>query len=319
MTKEQKKALRGLIGGIGFIFLLIGTLTNLYSTNVGVIIALAVWVVVIPALGVMGFGVEKGTTEAAGNRKSSGLAIFIIVSVIVIVLLLIVASIVGLIISGSFNKSSSGNLITETRSVSNFSKIELEGYGNLIIDQTGKESLEIEADEKMINNIKTRVVGDSLRIEIDKPWTFWGFFVTGRKINYHLTVDELESIKVSGSASIQTKGLKANRLDIRVKGSGRGNMAIDVKDLDVDVSGSGRFNFSGKAQRQDIRISGSGEHNAKRLESKTVDVTISGSGRGVVRASDELDVTISGSGDLQYLGSPTVSENISGSGNVSKY
>lgn len=145
VTHEQKKALRGLIGGMGFIFLLIGTLTNLYSTNVGIIIALAIWIVAIPALGVLGYGVEKGTTETSGSRKSSGLTIFIIVSVIVIILLLIVAAIVGLIVSGSFNKSSPGNLITETRSVSNFSEIELEGHGNLIIDQTGKESLEIEA------------------------------------------------------------------------------------------------------------------------------------------------------------------------------
>ncbi len=43
MDKGKGKALGGLIFGIGLIFLLIGTMTQVYSTTTGVIFALAIW------------------------------------------------------------------------------------------------------------------------------------------------------------------------------------------------------------------------------------------------------------------------------------
>lgn len=45
MDKSKRKALGGLIFGIGLIFLLIGAMTQVYSTTTGVIIALAVWII----------------------------------------------------------------------------------------------------------------------------------------------------------------------------------------------------------------------------------------------------------------------------------
>ncbi len=62
-------------------------LTDLYSTSVGTIVALTIWVVVIPALGVLGFGAGKETDETEGSRKSSGLAILITVGVFITIFL----------------------------------------------------------------------------------------------------------------------------------------------------------------------------------------------------------------------------------------
>lgn len=45
MDKSKRKALGGLIFGLGLIFLLIGAMTQAYSTTTGVIIALAIWIV----------------------------------------------------------------------------------------------------------------------------------------------------------------------------------------------------------------------------------------------------------------------------------
>jgi len=319
MNNEQKKALRGVIGGLGVIFLLVGAMTDLYSTNVGVLIALVIWLVGLPALGVFGFGVEKETGEAGAKSSSTGTIVVIVIGAVAIVALFTFAGLWALISSiDSIDGSPSGDVVSESRNVSDFNRVELRGSGNLIIDQTGEESLEIEADENLIGRIETRVIGDTLRIRVKDRWLVWPFWSSNR-IKYHLSVDELERISISGSGSVKTKSLEADSLGLHISGSGEGDLSVDVKRLDVSVSGSGEFILSGKAGKQKLTISGSGDYDAKELKSKTADITISGSGKGIVNATEELDIIISGSGDLQYLGRPSINQRISGSGDISQY
>ena len=45
MDSDRKRAIGGLVFGVGLIVLLIGAMTNVYSTNIGVIAMLAIWFV----------------------------------------------------------------------------------------------------------------------------------------------------------------------------------------------------------------------------------------------------------------------------------
>ncbi len=45
MKKNEKEALVKLLGGVGFIVLLIGLFTNLYEFMYGLIAAIAVWII----------------------------------------------------------------------------------------------------------------------------------------------------------------------------------------------------------------------------------------------------------------------------------
>jgi hypothetical protein len=45
MTVNAKRAIVGLVGGLGLIFLLIGALTDVYRTVIGVIIMFVCWLV----------------------------------------------------------------------------------------------------------------------------------------------------------------------------------------------------------------------------------------------------------------------------------
>ena len=45
MTVNAKRAIVGLVGGLGLIFLLIGALTDVYRTVIGVIILFVCWLV----------------------------------------------------------------------------------------------------------------------------------------------------------------------------------------------------------------------------------------------------------------------------------
>ncbi len=212
----------------------------------------------------------------------------------------------------------SGNIITEARDVAGFNRIELSGRGNLLIDQSGDESLNIEAEDNIIDRIETVVEGNTLKIRFKREWSIRQLWPT-KDINYHLTVADIEHIGISGSGYIETENISTDELTIGINGSGKGSLGVSVKKLDLNVSGSGRFVFKGTAEEQKVNINGSGNYDAKDLASKKAEFRTSGSGKGIINASDELSVNISGSGNVRYIGSPVISQKISGSGSISQY
>ena len=189
-----------------------------------------------------------------------------------------------------------GNVTSEPRDVSGFDEVELQGVGKLYIEQTGSESLTVEAEESILPKIRTEVVNNRLIIG-SKPNAN---IQTTEPINYELTVKDLSALEVSGLGTVEAEG-------------------ISTKKLASTISGSGTIEISGRADSQEIDISGTGSFQAKDLESKETRISVSGSGSALVNASDELDAEVSGSGSVQYIGDPTVNQIVSGAGRVSKY
>jgi Putative auto-transporter adhesin, head GIN domain len=189
----------------------------------------------------------------------------------------------------------SGQLATESRPVSGFTKVELSGMGELAIEKTGTESLTISAEDNILPRLTSEVSGDTLTLGA-KPNTS---IVPTKPITYSLTVKDLTGLAVSGSGSIHVPNLTTAALSI-------------------ELSGSGTITASGTVNDQDLEISGSGHYQAEQLMSKTTKAVISGSGTASVVATDVLDVKISGSGTLTYSGNPQIKQEISGSGKLIK-
>jgi Putative auto-transporter adhesin, head GIN domain len=190
----------------------------------------------------------------------------------------------------------SGQLASESRPVTGFTKVELSGTGELTIEKTGTESLAISAEDNILPLLTSEVSGDTLALGTKRNTEI----VTTKPINYALTVKDLTGLTLSGSGNIRVSNLSTTELTTK-------------------ISGSGTITASGTADDQDLDISGSGRYQADQLASKTVNAGISGSGTASVLVSDALDVRISGSGTLTYSGDPTrVTQDVSGSGKLIK-
>jgi hypothetical protein len=189
----------------------------------------------------------------------------------------------------------SGKVVSQTRKVTGFTKVELSGSGELTIEKTGVESLTISAEDNLLPQLTSEVSGDTLTLGT-KPNTT---VVPTKPITYSLTVKDLNGIAVSGSGSVRVSSLTTNSLTTQISGSGTISASGTVNDQAVDISGSGRYQ-------------------AEQLTSKTAKVQISGSGHASVLATDLLDVKISGSGTLTYGGNPQITQEISGSGKLIK-
>lgn len=228
------------------------------------------------------------------------------IGIIVLLILVVCAS--------GCTETGSGNVVKESRTVSNFKYITLNGDINLIITQGSTETLTIEADDSVIQNVKTEVKNNRLTISYVPP----SAQVT-KEVNVYLTVKDLNSIDIYGSGTVKAANIETNKLNVYISGSGNAyinNLSADQ--LTANISGSGSIEVSGKVQSQNIKIDGSGEYLAKTLESTDAVIVITGSGDATLNSTEKLNITIEGSGKVSYTGDPQVKQNISGSGTVNK-
>jgi Putative auto-transporter adhesin, head GIN domain len=190
----------------------------------------------------------------------------------------------------------SGQISSEPRQVSGFTKVELTGNGELTIEQTGTESLTISAAENILPRVSSEVSGDTLVLGPERIIQI----LPSKPITYALTVKDLTGLAISGSGSVNVSKLATPSLSSK-------------------ISGSGTMTANGTADNQDLDLSGSGRYRAEQLIGKRVKVAISGSGSADVHATEVLDIQMSGSGTLSYTGNPPqITQEISGSGKVIK-
>jgi hypothetical protein len=190
----------------------------------------------------------------------------------------------------------SGNVVNESRTVSGFTKIDLSGAGDVIIEQNGTEALTIEAEDNLIPKLTSEVVNGTLRLGEKSNLTNH----LTKPVTYRVSMKDVSGLMISGSGTVTAS-------------------TITAPSLAVDLSGSGKITVGGTVEQQHLKISGSGEYRAKDLQTKVASAQISGSGNATVTVSDKLDAQLSGSGQLTYYGNPPqVTREVSGSGRVTK-
>lgn len=210
----------------------------------------------------------------------------------------------------------SGNVITESRSVSNFHKVDLAGFGELSITQGDTESLTIETDDNLLPLIETKVENGVLSIGPDSKRGAISVNPT-HSIKYALHVKNLDALEISGAGNVNAPSLKSDTFTINTSGAGNLNLQqFETKTLTTSVSGAGNILLAGQVETQAATLSGFGNYDASNLKSTAADIRLSGAGNATVWASGTLNVQISGAGSVSYYGTPQVSQTISGIGAV---
>lgn len=208
-----------------------------------------------------------------------------------------------------------GDVITKTRPVGTFDKVDAGGEFDIYLTQGPAEDLTLEGQENVLAELSTQVRGNTLYIKYDKNR------VRVNKIpKIYITTAQLSGLKISGANSV--RGLsdwEVNNLKIDASGSGNINLRVkNANNIDTHISGSADIYLAGTAEELDMDISGSGTIKAFDLSTKNAEVKVSGSGKCELTVSERLSANISGSGKVRYKGNPAVNTKISGSGSVSQ-
>jgi len=208
----------------------------------------------------------------------------------------------------------------QDRKISGFHAIASSGSFDVVLRQGSSESVKVEADADVINEIVTEVKNGILMIH-SKNSHGWnsGNFWNNRKTTIYVIAKDLNSIGLSGSGDLKIQDqFNANSLQLKLSGSGDFQGKVNVKTLEAAISGSGDFNIGGRADESTVSISGSGDFDASNLMTKSTAIRVSGSGDANIYASEKIDASVSGSGDIHYGGHPkSVSKVVHGSGDVS--
>lgn len=204
----------------------------------------------------------------------------------------------------------------EIRKLKAFDKVKFSGPGTLTIIQCDETVLTIDAPERFINNIKSAVVDETLRLVYQNSQVI-SLGAYREKINYELRVRDLKDIKFNGNGRVNIVDLDNDFLNLSLAGSGEISVAqLTADHLSAKLTGSGQIKVVGDVEMQNLTITGSGSFIAEGLVSDFADVNVSGSGNAIVSVSEELNVKITGSGQVTYTGYPGIEKLISGSGKL---
>lgn len=248
-----------------------------------------------------------------------------------------------------------GSQVRQTRSVSRFTRLELDGIGHVHVAQGAEESLTVEAPEQLIEWIETRVDGDTLRFSLRAG--FRRHDVGKVPIRYEVGMRDVGELGICGAGSITTGPLHCGDLELEIDGTGKisipevaadaltlridGAGTIDIGRSDVprqriniggaghvvleethgdtlttDVDGAGTIDASGTMCEIRVGLNGMGTLRLEELESERATIRIDGTGKVAVWANASLDVRIDGFGKLRFRGDPTVTAKTGGFGRI---
>jgi hypothetical protein len=188
----------------------------------------------------------------------------------------------------------SGTSKIEQRNVTGFNEIEAGGAMNLKVDAGKEFSVTVEADDNLLQYIKTEVSGNTLKIYSE------GKISPTAKLNVKISMPALEGLDVSGASEANIVNVKADLLELK-------------------ASGASEINIVGEANELKAEASGASEINAENLRTVSADVDASGASSAIVSANDRLAADASGASKIYYTGEPkNIKQNASGASSINK-
>lgn len=228
--------------------------------------------------------------------------------------LLIVTATILLLVSCR-HTTGSGNIITETRNTESFDAISVGGSFDVEVKMGDTRSVQVEADDNIMEYIQTRVSGNTLKISTENLHSY-----SNVHMKVYVTVTELKAISASASAEVKGENVLRNNEKLVFKASSSSiiKAEVDAPEIVTDANSSATIEIRGRTKTHTSEVSSSAEIKAFNLLSENTTATASSSGSMEVHASVSLNAKASSSGDIEYKGGATVSKSENSSGSVEK-
>ena len=198
-------------------------------------------------------------------------------------LLVVVAAVVAGCGSSARQSSSSikgsGKVVSVSRDVPSFTKIDLRGAATISVTVGKKTAVAISGDDNIVPLIHTEVNDGTLVISQTRGYS------TDIGLDVRVSTPELVGSTLSGAGSLTADG-------------------ISSKSFTADVAGAGRLDLVGTTGSVDLDVAGVGAVELGSLIARNAHVTLSGTGSVNVYASGTLDATVNGVGSIRYSGNP---------------
>jgi len=217
----------------------------------------------------------------------------------------------GLVVSCAGVKlQGSGNLINETFDISDFTGIKVENGIQVELSKSSTFSVEVTADDNVIEYIEVNKSGDKLRIKPKANARFRSATLTAK-----VTMPELYNLELSGGSHADVTGFSSSHdLSVKLSGGSHVNKSmspgnIAVGDAYFDLSGGSHVTFSGSADNLIVNKGSDGSHlNLEGFSVSNADVKLTNGSQATINVDGTLNVNLSGGSEVFYVGEPTMGD-----------
>ncbi len=207
-----------------------------------------------------------------------------------------------------------GNVITKTRSIDKFDKVNVGGSFDVNLVDGNEGKITIEGEENILPYIETTVKKGKLNVNFKENTNI----KTTEGIVITITFEKINAISLGGSGNITVKKrLKSDEASFNIGGSGNITVNVDANTVKTSIGGSGYIKLKGNTDNFKCSIAGSGSVRAYELNTNSLKASIAGSGSVQTTVSTKIKASIVGSGSVYYKGNPkNIDTSSIGSGDV---
>lgn len=177
-------------------------------------------------------------------------------------------------------EAGSGTRKTESRDIGIITQVEASGIGVIKIEVGPPASFKITADDNLLDNYTTQVVGRKLFIRTR------GRMSQQQMAEITITVPALRSIEISGGVSLHARG-------------------ISSENFDIDLDGITDATLSGDAVKANIKTNGTAKLFASELKIREAKVRLRGASQANLNVSSSLTGSVDDVSRLETTGGAT--------------
>jgi hypothetical protein len=198
-------------------------------------------------------------------------------------------------------KTGDGVIASEARELDSFAAVTNNADIPMSVEVGPEHSVELVCDENLLAYIETRIVHDSLELNVPADLVL----EPSAKCALLVTMPSLTRIQNKASGGVEAAGLLVDLDYVRNTGWGTVTAAgIEAGTLRVISEWRGRMVLAGTAQAAILDNDGAGGIEALELVCNTADIDNSGNGDVTVTVTDYAQVSVTGDGDVVLEGDP---------------
>lgn len=205
----------------------------------------------------------------------------------------------------------SGSVTKENRAVTDeFKSIEVSNTIDLVLEQSDKTEITVEADDNLINSITTRIENGVLIIECD----YNSFIdIASKKVTVKMPyIEELRASSASTVTSINT--LRGEELTLRASSAANMNLDLEYDHVDAKASSASSVAMNGLSLDLTANASSGSDIEANNLLSNEITAAASSGASITVHPIVNLKAKASSGGSIQYAKTPKSMEKRESSG-----
>lgn len=206
------------------------------------------------------------------------------------------------------------NVISESRTISSdFDKIDIQQGISLYLTQGNTTNLKVEADENIMDLLKTEVKNNTLKIYFEKN------VYKAKARNVYLTTETLSSIEASSGSSVKSENTwQANQFKLNTSSGSSVRIKVNADDISSSSSSGSTIRLYGKSNSFSAKASSGSSIYADELISADATAKVSSGASIHVNVSRNLNAKASSGGSINFEGNPTeINKETSSGGSVS--